>query len=304
MDLKLKHLHYIEKILSKSKKKFEKLSEEEKEEFNEECLWNPYGDSTILNDTGKEITRIIAGIDIDTSELLLVDRLNEKKQDKQIDFILAHHPVGKGMQGLHGVMAMQADMFALQGVPINIGEGLTGLRAEKIKRAVYPRNSEKTVDAAKLLGISLACTHTVADNHVQMFLDTVMKEKKPETLGEILKVLKEIPEYKESVKHGSDPTIFAGKKDNRAGKIAVSMTGGTSSDKEAYTKLAQAGVGTVIEMHIPEDSRELAKKNHVNVIIAGHMASDSVGMNLLLDNFEKEGIEVLSCSGFIRVKRF
>ncbi|MHA1451055.1 MAG: NGG1p interacting factor NIF3, partial [Candidatus Hodarchaeales archaeon] len=36
----------IEKILSKNRKKYDKLSTEEKEEFNEESLWNPYSDST------------------------------------------------------------------------------------------------------------------------------------------------------------------------------------------------------------------------------------------------------------------
>ncbi|MHA2298852.1 MAG: NGG1p interacting factor NIF3 [Candidatus Hodarchaeales archaeon] len=293
----------VERILNKRKKEYEKLDDDKKGEYEKEKLWNPYTDSTILYDSGKSIKKIMSGIDIDTSEIILIDRLNEKNPSDQYDLVLAHHPVGKGEQGLHQVMGMQADMFAMQGVPINIGEGLMGPRAKLIQRGIYPRNTQKVVDAARYLDLSLACTHTIADNHVQMFLEKLVEEKRPETLDDILKMLKEIPEYKEAVKHGSGPIIFVGSPENRAGKISVSMTGGTSPDKEAYKKLADAGVGTVIEMHIPEDSRKLAKENFMNIIIAGHIASDSLGMNLLLDNFEKEGIEISACSGYIRVKR-
>ncbi|MFW9994069.1 MAG: NGG1p interacting factor NIF3 [Candidatus Odinarchaeota archaeon] len=303
IDNDLRGRQAIERMLKKKKEKFEKLDEDKKKDYDTEQLWNPYSDSTILYDSEKEIKRIISGIDIDTSELLLVDRLNEKNPESPFDLVLAHHPVGKGIKGLYGVMGMQADMFAKQGVAINVAEGLAGPRAKEVQRAVYPANNQKTVDAAKYLNISLACTHTIADNHVQIFLEKLVEEKKPETLEDILNMLKEIPEYKEAIKHGSGPIIFAGKPDNRAGKIAVSMTGGTSSAKKAYEKMAAAGVGTIIEMHIPEESRKIAEENFMNVVIAGHISSDSLGMNLLLDNFEKEGIEISACSGFIRVKR-
>jgi len=33
------------------------------------------------------------------------------------------------------------------------------------------------------------------------------------------------------------------------------------------------------------------------------MAADSIGANLYLDELEKKGIEVVPCSGLIRVKR-
>jgi len=33
------------------------------------------------------------------------------------------------------------------------------------------------------------------------------------------------------------------------------------------------------------------------------MSSDSIGMNLFLDELEKKGIEIIPCSGMIRVSR-
>ncbi len=39
------------------------------------------------------------------------------------------------------------------------------------------------------------------------------------------------------------------------------------------------------------------------LILMSHMASDSLGMNLLLDELEKQGVEIVACSGFTRFLR-
>jgi putative NIF3 family GTP cyclohydrolase 1 type 2 len=57
-------------------------------------------------------------------------------------------------------------------------------------------------------------------------------------------------------------------------------------------------------MHLSENHYEKIKAEHINVVNAGHMASDNLGMNLLLDKLEKKAdIEIIPCSGFRRVKR-
>ena len=67
--------------------------------------------------------------------------------------------------------------------------------------------------------------------------------------------------------------------------------------------MSQAGIGTVIAMHTSEEHRKEAEAAHINIVIAGHMSSDSLGMNLLMDDLEKQGIEIVPCSGFTRFKR-
>jgi len=67
--------------------------------------------------------------------------------------------------------------------------------------------------------------------------------------------------------------------------------------------MSQYGIGTIIGMHMSEEHRKEAEKAHINVVIAGHMASDSLGLNLFLDELEKRGIKVVPVSGLIRVKR-
>lgn len=293
----------IEKSLTKAKEKYEKLSNGEKDEFDKEKLTNPYCDTRILfGDPNLEVKKALVGIDMEVGEVLLADRLNDK--GAEIDLLIAHHPEGRAFAELDKVMHVQADILHGYGVPINVAESVLAPRISEISRGVAPANHQRPVDAARLLNIPFMCTHTVADNMVYDFLCKLVDEKKPETVGEIIEVLKEVPEYKEGVKLGSGPRVFAGNPDARAGKIAVTeITGGTSGSKDMYEKMAQAGIGTIIGMHMSEDHKKEAEKHHINVVIAGHMASDSLGMNLLLDEIEKQGVEIIPTSGLIRIKR-
>jgi len=290
----------VARWLALQKKKFEKISKEEKEFFDAERLTNPYADSRIHFDSKKPIKKILAGIDVEVGEIALAKTLG-----LDIDLIITHHPQGKSLVDLDNVMHMQADMLATYGVPINVAEGVMRERMQSIARRVSPENHFQSIDAAKLANISILNMHTACDNLVWQFLEDLMTKKKPETIGEIIDALKTVPEYKLAAKEGAGPMIFAGSADNRCGKIAAfDITGGTSSSKEVYPELVKAGIGTVIGMHMNEENREEALKNHLNIVIAGHISSDSLGMNLYLDELEKIGFEIIPISGLIRVKRF
>ncbi|MDW7674792.1 MAG: NGG1p interacting factor NIF3 [Bacillota bacterium] len=292
----------IDKLLADNKKALDELKENEKDEFDQEKLMNPYSDTRVLyGDVESEVNRLLVGIDIDGSEMLLADKLGEKGQP--IDLVIAHHPEGKAMAKLHEVMHLQEDILHKMGVPINVAEGILASRISEVGRGLMPINHNRAVDFAKILNISLMCCHTPADNVVTEFLNKLFEEKKPETVGEIVEILKEIPEYKEAIQIGAGPKIVVGSKKKRAGKILVDMTGGTSGSEDAYAKLSQAGVGTIVGMHMGEKHRKEAEKNHINVIIAGHLASDSLGMNLILDKLAAQGVDIITCSGMIRVTR-
>ncbi len=289
----------VEKLLQRKKDKYEKLSEKEKEEFDLESLKNPYSDTRILHIAeDKEIKKILIGVDIEPAEVLLA------KEIGGVDLIISHHPLGKGLANLHEVMGMQCDILSKEGVPINIAEGLMKERISEVARGVNGANHQRTVDAAKLLGLNLACFHTVCDNLAANLLKEEIHKANPERVEELIEILKEIPEYKEALKIGAGPKIFVGNKENRCGKIVVTeITGGTEGSPKLYEKMADAGIGTVIGMHMSEEHKKEAEAANINVIIAGHMSSDSLGMNLFLDELEKQGIEIVPCSGLIRVSR-
>ena len=287
----------IDKKLARIKKQYQKLSKKEKRFFNKERLTNPYMDSAIHFDSGKKIKKALVGIDIDAGELLIAEKMGA-------DAVIAHHPVGKGLAFLDDVMYLQADVLSQYGVPINIAEGLMKTRISEVSRSVNPVNHFKSPMAAENLKMSFLNVHTPADNMVAAFLKKLIEKNKPEYVGEVLDILNEIPEYEEARKQGVGPVLFTGDKNRRAGKIAITeITGGTEGSPKLYEKMAQAGIGTTISMHQSEEHRKEAKKAHINVIVAGHISSDSIGMNLFLDELEKRGIEIIPCSGLIRISR-
>ncbi len=288
----------VDAILGDRKKEFDALPKEKRWEFDEERLWNPYDDSRVLNNPDDiEVNRVLMGVNIDSAEILLADRLNEK--GKAIDLVIGHHPRGIGQPGLPGVMDVQADFYAEWGVPINVGEQLMEPRIAEVQRAIMPLNHNQAVDTAKLLGVHFMCTHSPADVMVQKFVQDVFTEKEPRKVKDVMSLLKEYPEYRQGTMLKNGPRVIVGKPDNRAGKVCVKMSGGTGGAKTLYEAFESAGVGTVVAMHIKEDHIELAKKHHINVIVAGHMASDSVGMNLLYKELEGNDLEIVRCSGLI-----
>lgn len=284
--------------LDRIKQKYDKLSDKEKESFDQELLVNPYSDTRILHDHDREVKKILVGIDMEGPELLLAQQMGD------IDLVLAHHPEGRGLSDLSGCMELQAEVIASYGVPINIAQGLMEPRISEVARGINPINHFRSVDLAKHIDMGYMCVHTPCDNMVATFLKNKIEEHDLTYVSEIFDVLEEIPEYQEAKKQGLGPLLFAGKKENFCGKIAITeVTGGTEGTPEIYERLASAGIGTIIGMHMSEKHTKAANKAHINALIAGHMSSDSIGVNLFLDELEKRGIEIVPISGLIRVNR-
>ncbi len=292
----------IDRILAKNREDFDGLRDKEKPFYDTEKLSNPYGDTRILNgDPELEITALLTGIDLELPEALLADRLNERGAN--INLLLAHHPEGEALAGLSEVMGMQADIWQNAGVPINIGDVLIDTRMKEVARTIMPVNHNRAIDGARLLGLAFMNVHTPADNMVTRFVQRFLDGKKLSLVKDVVDALKEIPEYEQAAKQKMGPTLLVGSPSTRAGKIMVDMTGGTEGPEEAIAKLADAGVGTIVGMHLGDKLRKRAEESRLNVVIAGHIASDAIGLNLVLDQIEAKGVEIVACSGLTRVKR-
>lgn len=296
---------YLSKMLKKTADKQKKLSGNEKKYADEERGWNPYSDSRILNGTGEEeVKRLMIGIDIETPEMILADRLREKGE--KIDCVMIHHPEGRALADLEKVMPLQADVYAAAGVPVNQTEALLRPRMERIWRSIHADNFLRTERTAELLGIPAFTCHTVTDNLVWRFIEKKICQKQWDDLSEIINALHELEEYDYYAKKGSPAIIVNGNGSSRPGKVvATGFTGGTNGPEELMEQQAAAGVGTVLCMHFTEKEVEIGRKHNLNMIQCNHMASDAMGINLLLDKLVKEEkkLDVLPVSGFIRVKR-
>ena len=295
----------VARQLEDAKKQYEKLKDDEKEYFDLSALTNPYADSRLLCGTGQEeVDTVLLGIDIEVGELLLAKAL--RAEGKRVDAVVAHHPEGTAYARLHEVMAMQSDILGRFGVPMGAAEDLLDKRIADVERRLLPVNHTRAVDAAKLLGIPMLCLHTPADNMVASHLQDLFDSKKPARLSDLMDLLMEIPEYKDAKRTGAGPKIILGSPKRTTGRVMVDMTGGTEGAKEIFQSLVTAGINTVVGMHFSDDHRKEAEKSHVNLVVAGHISSDNLGLNLLLDAvMAKAGtrINVLDCSGFRRFTR-
>jgi len=260
-----------------------------------------YADTAILyGNPNTEIKKILVGIDIEVGEILLADKIRKREG---LDLVMAHHPQGRAWLYLPEVMKLQTDLLRRAGVSQNIAQKLVDQRRREVERRLLAQNHMRTVDAARLLNMPLVCAHTPADNHASVFLQSLFTKEKPKKLKDILGLLNAIPEYKMAIKESSGPKILLGSPQRPVGKIFVEMTGGTEGSKEAFDKLRKAGVRTIVCMHLSEEHFKKVKDVNLNVVIAGHIASDTLGLNLLLDRLEKqEKFQILTCSGFRRVK--
>lgn len=305
IDSDIRGRKYLERMLKKEADRQKKLEGKDKEYADPERTWNPYSDSRIIAGTGEEeVTRVMVGIDIETPEILMADRLREKGE--KIDAIMIHHPEGRTLGDLNKVMTLNSDVVHSAGVPINQGDFLLRPRMERVGRATHADNLMRVERAAELMGFPALVCHTITDNLVFQLMEKTISQKPWNDLGEILNAIHGIQEYDFYAKRGNPAFIVNGNAGSRPGKIIASgFTGGTNGPEELIEQQAHAGVGTILCMHFTEKEVEIGRKHNVNMIQCSHMASDVIGMNLLLDQLSKheKKLSTVDVSGFIRVKR-
>jgi len=242
---------------------------------------------------GQDIKKVIMGVDMDTPELLLAKQLG-------YDCVVTHHPRNTNPNMLD---LMDTHIFKLEklGVPRNKSQKALKPRVEELGYNSHVSNSRRTESAAKLLNMPFMSLHTPADiiseKIAQDFLDKKFADKPDTKLEDIVKALEGIGEYKNAARK---PVIRVGEKNSYAGKIYVLMSGLTGPGAGILKQYFEGGVGTLVMMHIPEkDAKELKEHGVGNVIIAGHMSSDSLGMNKIAEAWRAQGVEVTMMSGVV-----
>jgi len=265
-----------------------------------DLVLNMAGLSTLPADSGvivpgENIHKVFAGIDMATPELLLA-------HDLGADLVFSHHPqTGEPEVFFHRVMERQIDRMTEAGIPINRAQKALRDQVGKIERAHHAGNYDRVGSAARLLNVPYLNLHMpvdiITENLVQAKLDAELAGKPKATLQDVLLILEDLPEYARAL---AKPVIRVGTEKDYAGRVLVLMAGGTNGGEQVFKAYFAAGVGTIVCMHVPEDVRKaVAEQNIGNVIVAGHMASDSIGMNLVCSELEKQGIEVVRMGGII-----
>ena len=252
------------------------------------------GDSGVLV-PGENIKRVLIGVDMGTAEILLAREL-------KVDLVIGHHPVGGTTRSqFPEVMKRQYDKMVEAGIPINRAQKALAKKIGQVERAGHAGNYDQAWSAARLMNMPFMGIHSPTDVLAERAVEAKLAERLGDnpraTLQDIIDALNEMPEYQKTL---SKPVIRVGSPKDFAGKPLVIMAGGTNGGVDVIKAYFDAGIGTTISMHMPEDVITAVKEQNIgNIIVAGHMASDSVGLNIFITALEERGLEVIRMSGVI-----
>jgi len=246
--------------------------------------------------SGARVRRIFATIDSDVSDILMARVL-------RCDTVLTHHP--EGLASLNGwkLIGLQIEQMVECGVPIARAEAAIQRRMHSADLNTHTRNYARVVQAAQLLNVSFLNVHLPCDVITRRFIaDKMAPFNQPDsraTVAEVVAALQEIPEHKVA---DTEPRVRLGAPERLAGRVAVAMAGYTNGGLDVLKAYFDAGIGTVLMMHFPEADLKEAREQKLtgNLIITGHMASDSIGINVYLDELERRGLEVIRAGGILR----
>jgi hypothetical protein len=245
-----------------------------------------------------EVRRVYVGIDIDVAELLLARTLG-------LDGVIAHHPVGsRARLDMPAVIERHEAQMKAEGIAADTAHKMMLARRDPVAHALHTSNYDRVVVAARQLQMPMMNIHLAADIvGRQFFIDFVGRtvDGQGTTAGNLVDELKTIPEMEASL---VQPELWLGRDENPVGRWLVQMAAGTNGGAAIYRTYYEHGINTILAMHIDDrDLRELEQLQlpQANLVITGHMPSDSIGMNRIIAALEQRGIEVIAGSGVIRV---
>jgi putative NIF3 family GTP cyclohydrolase 1 type 2 len=243
------------------------------------------GDSSIYVN-GEKIKKVLFGIDAGVSELLLAKQLG-------YDAVIAHHPIGgTAITNFHEVFKRHIQQMIAAGIPKTEVQQAVQKKLEQLEVENHTRNYSHAVDAAKLLKMPFLNIHTPLDEVGRKIMTERISRKtnKNSTVQQVVSALEELPEFKNAT---TKIKIRIGSPKSLAGKVVVSHGAGTNGGYEIAKTYFKHGIGTVIYIHISYGDLEKLRADGIgNLIITGHIASDSVGINPFIHELKRKGIEV------------
>ncbi len=253
-------------------------------------------DSQVYVEATSDVRRVLFGVDISLAEVLWA-------QQNGFDAVIAHHPLGdRARTRMAEVVHRQVDQMGAEGIPRETAELAVAARLEAVHHALHVNNVNAIVDGARLIGMPLCNVHLACDIITRgVLIDVLRANASAEaTVSDAIQWMDDaFPEYSRG---HARPEAWVGSTANRLGRWTVAIAGGINGGYPVFNEYFRAGVDTIVAMHI--DEGELQKLRAVadeddTLVITGHMASDSIGINRVIRELEARGVEVVRTSGVI-----
>lgn len=240
---------------------------------------------------GERIETALVGIDLESPEIQLAAR-------EGYDLALAHHPVGESARlDFIGVLSRQIEFMTDHGVPVEEAEVAVSDLRENVAFGAHSANYRHDPSVAELLDQPYMNSHLAPDEiGRRRFIEIAEEVGEDATVGDFVDALGEIPELREAE---TDVEVRVGSEENSLGEVAVHHAAGTNGGADVARAYFENGVDTILYIHVGAgDARELREEfGGKNLVVTGHIASDAIGLNVLIDALEERGVSCTTISG-------
>jgi putative NIF3 family GTP cyclohydrolase 1 type 2 len=251
------------------------------------------GDSAVHH-PGEKIRRLLVGIDLRAAELRMA-------KDFSYDAVLTHHPVGAGVLGFHHVLYRHVDQMIAHGVPATVARAVIEETAEARRVLDSMQNYDHDPSIARWLGMPYLNVHTPLDEiGRRRMAEVVSSAGEGASTDELVERL--YASFGEFRHAATRIEIAVGTGERPIGRAVVSHAAGTNGGYAVAKAYFEHGVDTVLYIHCrPDDARRLRSEfgSSKTLVVMGHIASDSIGINPYVDRLRDEGLDVTTLSGVL-----
>jgi putative NIF3 family GTP cyclohydrolase 1 type 2 len=247
--------------------------------------WNSLPEDTAVHVDGKNIRKIMLTIDVTTGVLIMAKNLG-------CDAVITHHPIGKTAINFYRVLDRHIDYMRENG----ISENTAKKSIVELKRRIELRNHTQiyssVVDSARLLDMPLVNIHQPCDEYARRVISKKIEDTNPNLVSELIATLEEIPEFK---KAENKIQVVYGRPDSPVGKWVGVIAAGTNGGFQVAKSYFENGISTVLYFHIDYNDLVKLRESAIqgNLVMLGHLAGDSIGLNALGKKLEQKGIQVV-----------
>jgi putative NIF3 family GTP cyclohydrolase 1 type 2 len=248
--------------------------------------WNRIPFDSAIHIKGNHIRKVLFAVDVSTAELLLAKKIG-------CNAVVAHHPIGASFMEFHRVFDRHVQFMIQNGVPESAARKVVKELKRRIQIKSHANIYKQVIDAARILEMPLVNIHQPCDEFMRRVIFKKIRNcKKSHNVSYLLKLVNEIPEFKNAA---TRPFVTLGNTKNHVGQVALVVAAGTNGGYPIAKLYYEHNVSTVIYLHIdPGDAARLkADKVLGNLIILGHLAGDSIGLNALADKLEQNSVETV-----------
>lgn len=246
--------------------------------------WKKLPSDSAVHVKGTNIKKVFVSIDVSPFDIYFAKTLG-------CDCVLTHHPIGKSAVSFHKVFDRHMNYLLEKGVKKKLAISLV----KDLKYKAYLKSHSliynDVISTAEILKMPLLNIHQPLDEYMRKIILFKLAKSKLKTISDLIEAIEEITEFKKAL---TRVIICNGKVSNEIGNWVLVIAAGSNGGYDIARTYYENNVSTVIYLHIDYNELNKVKKDKTckNLVILGHLAGDSIGMNKICKELEKREIVV------------